>query len=266
MCGAASDGSPRSISPATAGSSVSRPSRTSRSSAYQSLHASPIAPACGDVERADAVLVDHEAVGEAVGVLVPDRRGVVAVVVELRQLVQVLEQIQLQRRRLAVGRRVHVRVVDVVDVRPAVAGGVGAVERLRQHRVLALEVAGRGGRSRSGPEARWSWNLLTRKKASVAALLAVESASSSGRSTGSHAQMWCGVQRGGRRRSNGVNVELEVAALGRDLLRRLGDVVVVDVGPGVRVRAGQVGRAVAGSQPGVVRSWLRSVPPSGAPR
>ena len=37
------------------------------------------------VERADAVLVDDEAVGEAVRVLVPDRRRVVAVVVEERR-------------------------------------------------------------------------------------------------------------------------------------------------------------------------------------
>ena len=66
------------------------------------------------VERADAVAVDDEAVRQAVRVLVPDRRGVVAEIVELREPVQVLEQVQLHRRRLAVGRRVHVRVVDVV--------------------------------------------------------------------------------------------------------------------------------------------------------
>jgi hypothetical protein len=65
---------------------------------------------------------------------VPDRRGVVAEVVELRQRVEVLEQVQLHRRRLAVGRRVHVRVVDVVDVRAAVAGGVARRRSdVRQH-------------------------------------------------------------------------------------------------------------------------------------
>ena len=59
---------------------VLSPSRTCRSDAYQSLHASPIAPACGVVERTRAVGVGDQAIGEPVRVLVPDDPGVVAAV------------------------------------------------------------------------------------------------------------------------------------------------------------------------------------------
>ena len=91
--------------------------------------------------------VDDQPVGQAVGVLVVDGVGLVAdvgrrerVAVGVRRARLVL-QVHLHRRRLAVGRGVHVGVVDVVAVGQPVVG-VGAVVGLGVDRVAAAALAG----------------------------------------------------------------------------------------------------------------------------
>ena len=96
------------------------------------------------VERAEALVVDHEPVREAVRVLVVEDVGAVVAVDgaerhEARQ--QRLEQVHLHDRRRPVGRRAHVRVVDVVGIGPAVPAGVRAVVGVDLDAVLVLEVA-----------------------------------------------------------------------------------------------------------------------------
>ena len=102
------------------------------------------------VEAAVAVGVDHQTVREPVRVFVIHDLGVVPAVrgrdpaePEGRHLA---EQVHLHRRGEPVGRRRHVRVVDVVQVGQPVIG-VGAVRGVAQHHVVAvgaavLEVAG----------------------------------------------------------------------------------------------------------------------------
>ena len=116
-----------------------------------------------------------------------------------------------------------------------------------------------------GPEARWSWYLLTRKKASVALCLRL-SCQLERSFAGSHVQTCCGVQRaGGSGLSNGVKSNWKSPFSGVTsssvwaLLSSLTSVQVWVAGPSSLL-------APSGNQPGVVRSWLRSVPPSGAPR
>ena len=105
---------------------------TRKSCAYQSLQPSPIAPACAVFKRADAVGVDDEPVREPVRVLVVEHRRVAAAGdgAEGRP-----PQVHLHDRRLALGRREHVRVVGVVAVR----AGRSAVQRVQQHAVRARE-------------------------------------------------------------------------------------------------------------------------------
>ena len=215
------------------------------------------------VDGADAVLVGDQAVGEPVRVLVPDRRGVVAEVVELRQRVEVLEQVELHRRRLAVGRRVHVRVVGVVAVRAALGVGVAPSNDCSSSGSSFWKLPDALSNP-IVPPARWSWNLLTMKKASVADCLRlvcqlVRSP------TGSHPQTWVGRQRGAPLTVNGVKSNRKSPLVGVTsseacaTLSSLTSDHVCAFGP-VRLVA------VAGSQPGVVSGWMRvGVPPCGAP-
>ena len=91
-----------------------------------------------------------------------------------------------------------------------------------------------------GAAARWSWNLLTRKKAWVADCLRLICQLERS-PTGSQPQMWFGRQRGAPLTVNGVNAKLKSPLSGVTSSVGLRDVVVVDVRPRVRVRAGQVG-------------------------
>src|SRR4051812_30216151 len=115
-----------------------------------------------------------------------------------------------------------------------------------------------------GAPARWSWNLLTMKKASVADCLRLVCQLERS-PTGSHPQMWVGRQRGAPLTVNGVNAKLKSPLWGVTssvVYARLSSLTsdhVCAFGP-VRFVA------VAGSHPGLVRSWVRSVPPCGAPR
>ena len=115
-----------------------------------------------------------------------------------------------------------------------------------------------------GAAARWSWNLLTRKKACVADCLRLVCQLERS-PTGSQPQMCVGRQRGAPLTVNGVNAKLKsplsgvTSSVGCATLSSLMSDHVCAFGP-VRLVA------VEGSQPGVVRSWSRSVPPSGAPR
>ena len=124
--------------------------------ADQAVGGVPVAPglthraALDRAERGVARDVDHQSVGQAVGVLVVDRPGLVAGVGG-RERVPVrvggaglVLQVHLHRRWGAVGRGVHVGVVDVIGVGQAV-GGVGAVHGLRVDRVVALALLGRVG-------------------------------------------------------------------------------------------------------------------------
>ena len=110
-----------------------------------------------------------------------------------------------------------------------------------QQRVVVLEVARRGVEAdRRGGQV--VVELVDQEEGLRWPTACGWSASSSGRRPDPTPQSGVGRQRGAPLTVNGVKSKLEVAALGRDLLRRLRDVVVVDVRPRVRVRAGQVGR------------------------
>ena len=181
------------------------------------------------------------------GVLVVDDVGLVAGVAgDERVLVRerragLVEQVHLHPRRDAVRRGRHVRVVDVVAVGQAGTSRVRAVERVALDRVAVdgLEVAGRPGEAdrvaRRGGRgslprneniwtAFWYW------------LVCHENGTS-----GSHEQRNAGHA---VRRVEGVNGYFErLLAARRDLLARVGGVVVVQV----QVHVGDVAGQAAGS-------------------
>ena len=155
----------------------------------QEVHGVPVAPRLAhraglDVaQRRDAVGVDDQAVGQAVGVLVVDDVGLVAAVggderVLRRSGAGLVEQVHLHPRRLPSG-GVPMLALSMWSPSGRPLVGVGAVERLAVDGVVTPSKLPAAAVKPIGAALRWSWNLLTRKKTCVAALVLRWSARSS---------------------------------------------------------------------------------------
>ena len=191
------------------------------------------------VEGPPAGGVDHRAADEAVPVLVVDDRGVVDRV-ERRVLVELVEEVGVEPRAVALGRHEHAGVVDVLVVRDA-ARAVGAVHDVAQHGVAAdagllLEAveADRRRREVVGEPAEQREQLragLEPVGVPAAGLVMPPGAA--------HARRALGVEREGAARV----LEVALAGLG-DPLAEVEGVVAVDVRPDVGARAAELGGAV----------------------
>ncbi len=185
--------------------------------------------------------------------LVPQHAGVVAGVdvAEVQRVgPRVLHEVHLHPRRLAVGRRPHVRVVDVRGVRPAVALGVRAVVGVELDGIVAAAAADLEAAPVVGEEDLVAGEVLGEAAGQIEGLRAVLVAVGQPGVTISgvprarpcrvHA---AGVQRRDRRveRREGID-EVRAGAVG-DVLAGADLVVVVDVRPRARVQAVEHGGA-----------------------
>ena len=217
---------------------------TMKSCAYQSLHASPIAPACGGVQRAVRRRRRSRA-GSRARACTRGRGSPRRCRWRCCGTAGCHRYICISGRR-AVGRREHVRVVDVVAVRP----GRGAVDRVQLQRRRAPSKAPAAGVEADRRRGQVVVEAVGEVEGLDGVLLAVDVPRSTCRrstSTGARRRSRCRrpARTGTRTRRRSARPP-----------RRRRDVVVVEVAVGVGVRPVEVRRARRVSQPRASRSTV----------